>query len=176
MDLNKKIYFEWSTNIIIITIIAGIVIIGLYYYMLRNFSFHLPWEIFLPKIGILCLLTFATIVIIKSTPLYIKYNEKGITLKTIICSKFFSQDDIIDIQNITPETIAHSTRKVGSSGVGGFTGLFYNKQLGNYYQYVTKYNNLVLLTIKGKKYVFNCSDRKGLIAYSNNNYRNLMAK
>ena len=163
--MSKKIFFEWSNDAIIITAIYSIVIIAVLIYIFKTISFKDPFNMWGGKLITAIIIIAAEIYFATTTPLFLSYNEDEIRIRMVLGCKKIPYDDILSIQKIEPEVISNSTRKVGSGGAGGYTGLFNNKTLGNYYMYVTKKQNLVLVESKTKKYVFNCSERENLIAF-----------
>lgn len=170
MDINKRIFFEWSNNAIIITVIGGSIMVGVLLFLVRSISSSQSFVEYIYRLIPLVLIISAIIYILYWTPVYLKYNETSITIKTIIGRKTFFKEDIINIRGIDKCVLANSTRKIGNGGIGGYTGLFSNSVLGNYYMFVTKKSDLVLLMTKGKRYVFNCSQRNELIEYVRRHY------
>ena len=163
--MDKKIFFEWSNDTVIITAISGVVTIAVLIYIFKTISFKdsfAMWggRLFTALIIIGVEFYFATI-----TPLFLSYDEDEIRIRMVLGCKKIPYDDIVGIQTITPDVIGRSIRKVGSGGAGGYIGLFNNKTLGDYYIYATKKQDLVLVESKTRKYVFNCSERDELVAF-----------
>ena len=168
--MNNKIFFEWSNSLVISNLILGIIFIVVFIICIRNLSFDDPFSVWGGKMITMIIISGVTIAFLFSTPLYVSYNEEGVIIKKIIGSKKFPQSEICSLVKIDTKTIAGSTRKMGSGGIGGYIGLFYNKQLGNYYMHVTIKKDLVLLETNQKKYVFNCKIRDELIDFAQTNY------
>ena len=170
--MNNKIFFEWSNEMIISNLILGIIFLVVLVICFRTISFQDPFSLWGGKLIAIIIIFGVTITSLFITPRYVSYNEEGVKIKKIIGSKKIPQSEICNLVGIDTRTIANSKRKFGSGGVGGYIGLFYNKQLGDYHLYLTMRKNLVLLeTTNQKKYVFNCSKRDELINFAEMNYK-----
>ena len=163
--MNEKIFFEWSYDTIVITIITAIIIIGSLLYLYKEF---IDTDSRLKKIGAVAIaifLTSAEIYFTGMTPLYVEYNQTEICIKHIIGRDVIPYSEIISIKSIEPQTISNSTRQIASGGAGGYVGLFHNQTLGRYYMYATAQRDLVLIVTQEKKYVFNHKERNALVGY-----------
>ncbi len=163
--MNGKIFFEWSNDTIVTTIIYAIIIIASLLYLYKE---YIDTDSRLKRIGAVAIAIFlvvANIYLTSMTPLYVRYNQTEICIKNIISRKVIPYSEIISIECIEPATISRSTRRIASDGAGGYVGLFNNKILGNYYMYATQRSELVLVTTNDKKVVFNCSKRDNLVDY-----------
>lgn len=163
--MNERIFFEWSNDTIVTTIIYAIIIIASLLYLYKE---YIDTDSRLKRIGAVAIAIFlvvANIYLTSMTPLYVKYNQREICIKNIIGRKIIPYSEIISIECIEPATISRSTRRMASDGAGGYVGLFNNKTLGNYYMYATQRSELVLVTTDDKKVVFNCSKRDNLVDY-----------
>ena len=163
--MNERIFFEWSNDTIVTTIIYAIIIIASLLYLYKE---YIDTDSLLKRIGAVAIAIFlvvANIYLTSMTPLYVRYNQTEICIKNIIGRKIIPYSEIISIECIEPATISRSTRRMASDGAGGYVGLFNNKTLGNYYMYATQRSELVLVTTNDKKVVFNCSKRDNLVDY-----------
>ena len=163
--MNERIFFEWSNDTIVTTIIYAIIIIASLLYLYKE---YIDTDSRLKRIGAVAIAIFlvvANIYLTSMTPLYVRYNQTEICIKNIIGRKIIPYSEIISIECIEPATISRSTRRMASDGAGGYVGLFNNKTLGNYYMYATQRSELVLVTTNNKKVVFNCSKRDNLVDY-----------
>ena len=163
--MNERIFFEWSNDTIVTTIIYAIIIIASLLYLYKE---YIDTDSRLKRIGAVAIAIFlvvANIYLTSMTPLYVKYNQREICIKNIIGRKVIPYSEIISIECIEPATISRSTRRMASDGAGGYVGLFNNKTLGNYYMYATQRSELVLVTTNDKKVVFNCSKCDNLVDY-----------
>ena len=163
--MNERIFFEWSNDTIVTTIIYAIIIIASLLYLYKE---YIDTDSRLKRIGAVAITIFlvvANIYLTSMTPLYVRYNQTEICIKNIIGRKVIPYSEIISIECIEPATISRSTRRMASDGAGGYVGLFNNKTLGNYYMYATQRSELVLVTTNNKKVVFNCSKRDNLVDY-----------
>jgi amino acid transporter len=163
--MNERIFFEWSNDTIVTTIIYAIIIIASLLYLYKE---YIDTDSLLKRIGAVAIAIFlvvANIYLTSMTPLYVKYNQREICIKNIIGRKIIPYSEIISIECIEPATISRSTRRMASDGAGGYVGLFNNKTIGNYYMYATQRSELVLVTTNDKKVVFNCSKRDNLVDY-----------
>ena len=163
--MNERIFFEWSNDTIVTTIIYAIIISASLLYLYKE---YIDTDSRLKRIGAVAIAIFlvvANIYLTSMTPLYVKYNQREICIKNIIGRKVIPYSEIISIECIEPATISRSTRRMASDGAGGYVGLFNNKTLGNYYMYATQRSELVLVTTNDKKVVFNCSKRDNLVDY-----------
>ncbi|MDE7133835.1 MAG: PH domain-containing protein [Rikenellaceae bacterium] len=163
--MNKRIFFGWSNDTVIITTVFGIITIAVLIYLFKTISFKDPIGIWGVKMAAALIIIASDIYMATTTPVFLIYNESELRIKMVLGSKKIPYIEIVDIQNIEPSVISKSTRRFGSGGAGGYTGLFYNKVLGNYYIYATEKRNLVLIESKTKKYVFNCYERDDLVAF-----------
>ena len=163
--MNERIFFDWSNDTIVTTIIYAIIIIASLLYLYKE---YIDTDSRLKRIGAVAIAIFlvvANIYLTSMTPLYVKYNQREICIKNIIGRKVIPYSEISSIECIEPATISRSTRRMASDGAGGYVGLFNNKTLGNYYMYATQRSELVLVTTNNKKVVFNCSKRDNLVEY-----------
>lgn len=163
--MNEKIFFEWSSDTIVTTIIYAIIIIASLLYLYKE---YIDTDSRLKRFGAVVIAIFlvvADIYLTSMTPLYVKYNQTEICIKNIIGRKVIPYTEITSIECIEPATISHSTRRMASDGAGGYVGLFNNKTLGSYYMYATRRSELVLIRTNDKKVVFNCSKRDDLVDY-----------
>ena len=163
--MNEKIFFEWSNDTIVTTIIYAIIIIASLLYLYNEYT---NTDSRLKKIGAIAIAIFlvvADIYLTSMTPLYVKYSESEICIKNIIGRKVIPYTKITAIECIEPTTISRSTRRMASDGAGGYVGLFNNKTLGDYYMYATQRSELVMITTIDKKVIFNCSKRNDLVEY-----------
>ena len=163
--MNERIFFEWSNDTIVTTIIYAIIIIASLLYLYKE---YIDTDSRFKRIGAVAIAIFlvvANIYLTSMTPLYVKYNQREICIKNIIGRKIIPYSEIISIECIEPATISRSTRRMASDGAGGYVGLFNNKTIGNYYMYATQRSELVLVTTNDKKVVFNCSKRDNLVDY-----------
>ncbi len=163
--MNEKIFFEWSSDTIVTTIIFAIIIIASLLYLYKE---YIDTDSRLKRIGAVVVAIFlvvANIYLTSMTPLYVKYNETEVCIKYIIGRKVIPYTEITSIECIETALINRSTRRMASDGAGGYVGLFNNKTLGNYYMYATQRSELVLITTNDKKVVFNCSKRDNLVDY-----------
>ena len=163
--MNERIFFEWSNDTIVTTIIYAIIIIASLLYLYKE---YIDTDSRLKRIGAVAIAIFlvvANIYLTSMTPLYVKYNQREICIKNIIGRKVIPYSEIISLECIEPATISRSTRRMASDGAGGYVGLFNNKTLGNYYMYATQRSELVLVITNNKKVVFNCSKRDNLVDY-----------
>ena len=163
--MGGKIFFDWSSDTIIITAIYTVVIIAVLIYLFRTISFRDPFSMWGGRLITAVIIIAAEIYFATVTPLFLSYNEDEIRIRMVLGCKRIPYEDIVSIQKIEPEVISNSTRKVGSGGAGGYVGLFNNRTLGDYYMYATKKQELVLVESKTKRYVFNCAEREDLVEF-----------
>ena len=165
MNMNKRIFFGWSNDTIIITAVFGIIVIAVLVYLFKTISFKDPFSMWGGKLITALIIIIAEIYFATTTPLFLIYNDYEIRIKMVLGCKKIPYTEIVDIQKIEPTVISNSTRLFGSGGAGGYTGLFHNSVLGDYYIYATKKQHLILVESKTKKYVFNCSERDKLVPF-----------
>ena len=163
--MGEKIFFEWSSDTIIITAIYTVVIIAVLIYIFSTISFNDSFNMWGGRLITAVIIIAAEIYFATVTPLFLSYNEDDIRIRMVLGCKRIPYEDIVSIQKIEPEVIRNSTRKVGSGGAGGYVGLFNNRTLGDYYMYATKKQELVLVESKTKRYVFNCAEREELVEF-----------
>ena len=163
--MNERIFFEWSNDTIVTTIIYAIIIIASLLYLYNEYRNTYSRIKRIGAIAIAIFLVVADIYLTSMTPLYVKYNESEICIKNIIGRKVIPYSEIISIESIESKTIKGSTRRMASDGAGGYVGLFNNKTLGDYYMYATQRSELVMITTNDKKVIFNCSKRNDLVDY-----------
>ena len=166
--MNEKIFFEWATDTIIITIVYHVIIIGSLLYLYKEFTDTDSRARRLGMVAIAVFLVGVNIFLSTMTPLYVKYNDEEIRIECLIGGRSIRYDDITEIQSIGPDMLSRSVRKMASGGANGYVGLFSNKKLGNYYMYATQKSNLVLITTPERKYVISCSAAEQLVEYVKN--------
>ena len=165
MNMGKKMFFEWSNDTIIITVIFSVVIIAVLIYLFKTISFKDPFHMWGGKLITAVVIIAAEIYFATITPLFLSYNGDEIRIRMVLGCKKIPYGEILSIKKIDPDVIGNSTRIVGSGGAGGYIGLFNNKTLGDYYMYATKKQDLVLVETKTKRYVFNCAEREDLVTF-----------
>ena len=130
--MNKRIFFGWSSDTIVITVIFSAIIVAVFVYLFKTISFKDPFEMWGGKLITALIIIGVEIYFATITPLFLLYNENEIRIKMVIGRKKIPCKEILDIQKIEPKDLGHSIRKIGSGGVGGYTGLFHNGILGDY--------------------------------------------
>lgn len=165
MDLNNKVYFTWSNGIIALTIIIGLVFLSAYILSIRGYLNHIDTDLITPKLFIIIGCTAIIIFVLYSTPTSLSWDKNGITINKCLGSTRIHTSEIVCVEDIPKSDIQNSIRQLGSGGLGGFTGYFYTKKHGRVIMYVTKKDNLILVTTKSKKYIFNCDKKNEFINF-----------
>ncbi len=110
-----------------------------------------------------------SVVLIPITVYYALQSPQQIRLEnnTLILRKLISslQINIKDIDIIEPYEKSLEIRLLGSGGYCGYIGTFFNKKIGKYQSYVSKYDQAFYIkTSNGKKYIMSCENRDKLIS------------
>ena len=117
------------------------------------------WWSFFP-LGILLLVCFCCAY---WAPNYVEVTERAIRLHKLVGIKTIPLDEIKTIDLYRGGSM--DVRVCGSGGFLGFTGLFYNNEIGNYYSYIGCYRQAFLIQLKNnKKYLLSCENREQLVA------------
>jgi len=171
MDLESNILemgFNWSVEIIIITALTIVLILGII------ISFYSSWPVNLS------LLKYATVIIILSvviipalyTPIRLSVTNEKIILRRIAGKIEINLDNVYSVAKISKREISHSIRTFGSGGLFGYLGQFRNKLIGDYTMYATERQNLVYITATKGKYIFSCSKPHEFIELVNKKTKN----
>lgn len=92
------------------------------------------------------------------SPLEFMITTSGIVIKRLLRNINLPFSDIISMKRISKDIVI-TARLWGSGGLYGFIGLFYVKDLGKTWMYVTSRDKMVLIeTIRGKKFIISPSD------------------
>lgn len=160
-----KVYFHFSKTVKIVTAIVSILLIlticmafndvvGIFD---RVMSSHDTLDVFLSVFVLLVVafLAFILLYIIINIPIYYKRDEKGLYLKKLVGSKYFSFDEytIEDDFNINFNGFI---RAFASGGFFGYIGKFYSRRFGICDFYLTNENKEVISLVKKSsgKYTF----------------------
>jgi len=158
MDCKNKIYFEWSSFVIVLTIIVVFILCYCIYISVRNY----PNISAIATGSVIMLILFY---VATQIPVYLRYNADTIAIKHLIGQTKIPIDSITALKKVDDNITAYSIRKFGSGGFGGYLGKFSNKQLGNYTMYATQVKNLVLIKTTKRQYIVSCKRYNELIAY-----------
>lgn len=91
-------------------------------------------------------------------PNFLVVTDTALELHKLLGKLTIKMSEISSIDIFKSEGM--EARIFGSGGFLGFTGLFYNKKIGNYRSYVGCYHQTFLVTMNnGKKYLFSCENR-----------------
>ena len=164
MDFKNKIYFEWSTFVIVLTIIVTLVLFYCIYLSIRNY----------PNISAVATGSVIALILFYAAtqiPVYLRCNADAIAIKHLIGQTKIPVADIVSIKKVENNITAYSIRKFGSGGFGGYLGKFANKELGNYTMYATQIKNLVLIKTAKRQYIVSCKRYNEIINYYENTVR-----
>lgn len=96
-------------------------------------------------------------------PNYVEVTKRTIRLHKLVGIKAIPLNEIKTIDIYRGGSM--DVRVCGSGGFLGFTGLFYNNEIGNYYSYIGCYRQAFLIQLKNnKKYLLSCENREQLVA------------
>lgn len=130
--MNMKFYFDWSYETIIITSVLLVVIICIIIYIIKSASVSSSPVSRYVKIAIAVILVVIEVCFSAKTPIYLLVSEREVRMHQVVGNIKIPIKEILRVEAIDSKAIANSIRKNGSGGAGGYTGLFYNKTLGNY--------------------------------------------
>jgi hypothetical protein len=157
MDGKNKIYFKWSTTVIITTVIVTLVLLSSLFVSLQYRT--------VPAL-IACFVIFiALFFVIYLLPVYMSYDAEGIKIQRLISRVILPVQDILLLKKVDDNMVSWSIRLFGSGGVGGYLGIFSNKKLGTYTMYATQKKHLILIKTDRKKYIFSCERYDDLLNY-----------
>lgn len=115
----------WSKMVITTTIVCTTLLLTLAGYLLYLYKCGYN-EISTLYVAILFFIViFAAFAI---TPLRVRVNDKGITIRLMLGRKFIPRDEIKEIRPFNKERF--TVRLLGSGGLFGFTGWFRNREIG----------------------------------------------
>lgn len=121
-----------------------------------------------------CIISVAVITFILCafmSPIKIRITSTDIILFKLIGKKRFPYADMKDISLCDLNT-SPNIRIMGSGGMMGYSGLFYNKRIGRFTAYVGSIFRTVLITMNnGRQYVVSCLNPDKLVEISRANLR-----
>lgn len=90
-------------------------------------------------------------------PKYVEVSNSLLTIGKLISKKIIP---LADIASVTPyQRTMNFVRTIGSGGFMGYWGHYRNQELGKFFVYATRMDQLILVTLKsGKKYVISCKN------------------
>lgn len=144
----------WSKTVKGVTSVSMLAILGCVIFLL-DIS---VWSLF----GVIIILS-AIMYAIYWAPNFIRITDDALILHKLLGRLTFPFDKIktIDIYQLE----GTHARLCGSGGLFGYTGLFYNKQIGKYSSYVGSYRQIFLITMaNGKKYLLSCENRDQVVS------------
>lgn len=104
-------------------------------------------------------------------PVKLRITSTGIVLFKLIGKKRFPYCDMKNIALCDLQT-APNIRIFGSGGFMGYTGWFYNKQIGRFYAFIGSMYRTILITMNnGNQYVVSCLNPDKLVEISRTNLR-----
>ena len=169
--MGEKIFFTWETQVIIMSIVFTLIMVASIVYLCWGISFkEKPLESS-ARLLITIFIVLAGVSLMTLTPIWVKYDEEGISIKKVVGKKKIAYENITSIETVTPGVISGSVRKRASGGAGGYVGEFKNKTLGLYMMYATEKKDLVLLRCTDGIFVFNCKKRDELVQYAQQKLR-----
>ncbi len=145
---------KWSKSIYTTSIFVIILLLVVVYW---NYYVMGIWgSVLIP------IVLFALIYAAYLSPIKLIIIDDVIILKKMIGKKTFW---IKDIDTINPHQLKGSNvRTCGCGGVFGYTGNYYNKEIGKYISYVGNYNQTFLITMNtGKRYLLSCQNHEKFI-------------
>lgn len=145
----------WSKTVKSITFSALLVLLAASAFFLLEGSF---WSLFM-----MVILLLAIVYCMYWAPNFISITDNSLILHKLLGRLTLPFDQIRTIDIYQSEGV--NARICGSGGLFGFTGLFYNKQIGKYRSYIGSYRQAFLVTmLNGKKYLFSCENREQIVA------------
>lgn len=149
MKVNDKQYsYVRITSLIVVVILISTEILLLVYLLS---SFNLLSSIFFLFVSILL---FYIVCIV---PVSLDLNRNSLIINNIIGKVRIEYKDIIEITSYHPDKTEFMI--VGSGGLFGHIGLYYNRLLGKYKSYVDDYNQAFYIITDNKKYLLSCENR-----------------
>lgn len=143
--------FKWSREITFITLSTiAIIIGGGVYVWLSEMSL---------EARIIMLSILAPIIAISAiwAPRKITIDKKGVKCQLLATVIVIPASEVISIQKCdAKDAFKGCMRLFGSGGLFGYYGVFRNQKLGRFSMYITQRENMILVTTKRKKYIFNC--------------------
>ncbi len=162
----KNFNVRWSTSVRLISAITFILLAGACVVM---FAFGNEWW----NYAFGAIIVLAVVYAAAMSPLRVTMLDDRIVIHKIIGSKTILFEKITELVPYKAD-VRHTARLLGSGGFLGYTGLFYDKQIGRYTSYVGSYDNdqLVLIcTGGGMKYLISCENAQELISTYNNIFK-----
>ena len=151
----KTFKVRWGVSVKIFTAIILIALLSSMIVVIRNFLSH---DYSSNSLIIFLVLLLICVFSLWESPRLIKINENEILLQKIIGQLVIHIDSIVYIEPYKPDKT--DIRLFGIGGIGGFSGIFYNFNLGKYRAYIGDTSQAFLIvTEQRKKYVLSCENR-----------------
>lgn len=149
---------NWSTSVILTTLVIGAVIIFAEYSLIQSISKNLYSLYTLVVLAVFLIFLY----FILQSPRYIILTDTEIILNKLYGNIIIKQCDIKLIEDY--KTDKSDIRRIGSGGFCGYIGKFSNAKIGNYTSYVCNDEQSFLIqTNQGKNYVFSCENKEQVI-------------
>lgn len=159
----KNFNVRWSKSVRLISAITAILLVGA---CLIAISEGNEWWNYM----LVAVIALSVIYAAAMSPLMITLHDDRIVIHKIIGRKTILFEKIAELVPYKANA-SHTVRLLGSGGFLGYTGLFYDRQIGRYTSYVGSYDKdqLVLIcTGGGMKYLISCENAQELISTYNN--------
>lgn len=154
MKVNDKQYsYVRITSLIVVVIILITTEILLLVSLLSSFDLLL----LISFLFVFILLSYIVYIV----PVSLELNRSSLIIKNIIGKVRIEYKDIIEIASYYPDKTGFMI--VGSGGLFGHIGLYYNRLLGKYKSYVDDYDQAFYIITCNKKYLLSCENREVVI-------------
>ena len=142
---------NWNTSSIVITVLLFIA-----WAAIPFINTHSSGQDF-ALIIVAALLFFSFICGLYYCPKYVEVTNSLLIIGKLISKKIIP---LADIASVAPyQRTMNFVRTLGSSGFMGYWGHYRNQELGKFFVYGTRMDQLILVTLKsGKKYVISCKN------------------
>lgn len=161
-----KINVQWSDFVKVLTLIVGILIIGVEALLISVFWESLEWASIFLSIFVLLIMGYFTL----QSPMYLEFTDSELILKKLVGKTEIKYNDIENVVAYDKNIL--NIRIAGSGGFCGFIGLFYDSKLGRYKSYVGNYRQAFIIKAKDNKtYMLSCQDRDAALSILESNIK-----
>jgi|GEM_PF-3913243 len=86
-------------------------------------------------------------------PRRIMCDDESVVIKMTVSSRVIEKSDIVSVRSINPSLLNGSVRSFGIGGIGFSSGQYRNDSLGEYFLYMTRLEDLILIETSSGGYI-----------------------
>ena len=157
---NTSFPCPWSLAVTILTVMIVIILVASTYFVWTD---DFPSSMLWLKYTLIIVFIATVIGGLGFMPIRLTLRNDKITLQRLFGPINIPLNEIIELKAISNEEIVNSIRTLGSGGLFGYLGKFWNKKIGKYSMYATNLNELIFIRTNRRTYVFGCKNRDEFI-------------